>query len=166
MDLIYRQGTINDLKELKKLGLKSWSQFEKVLDEENWNLLKENISADETYEKLLASSTCFVCVAPSDIIIGMAYFVPSGNATEIYLKEWSQIRYVTVDDDFQNLGIGKKLTALCIDFAKQKNEKTIALHTSEIMANARHIYESIDFKILKEIDPRFGKRYWIYTLEI
>jgi uncharacterized protein (DUF1810 family) len=34
------------------------------------------------------------------------------------------------------------------------------------MDAARHIYESLGFTILKEIPNRFGKRYWLYTLNI
>ena len=55
---------------------------------------------------------------------------------------------------------------MCIDIANRNGEKTIALHTSEMMDKARHIYESLGFTILREIDQRLGKRYWLYTLEI
>jgi ribosomal protein S18 acetylase RimI-like enzyme len=55
---------------------------------------------------------------------------------------------------------------MCIDKAKQTKEKTIALHTSEFMDAARHIYESLGFKVLHEIAPRLGKKYWLYTLDL
>jgi len=42
----------------------------------------------------------------------------------------------------------------------------MALHTSEMMRSARHIYEKIGFNILKEIEPRLGVKYWLYTLEL
>jgi len=35
-----------------------------------------------------------------------------------------------------------------------------------MMDKARHIYESLGFKILKEIVPRLGKKYWLYTLDL
>jgi hypothetical protein len=34
------------------------------------------------------------------------------------------------------------------------------------MDTARHIYESVGFKVLKEIDQRLGKRYWLYKLDL
>lgn len=40
------------------------------------------------------------------------------------------------------------------------------LHTSEMMGAARHIYESLGFKKLREIEPRYGKKYWLYKLEL
>ena len=82
------------------------------------------------------------------------------------LKEWSYIRFVSVDPLFGGQGIGRKLTTMCIDQAKDNGEQTIALHTSEIMTNARRIYESLGFEVLREIDQRLGKRYWLYKLDL
>lgn len=79
----------------------------------------------------------------------MAFIVPSGKQQDIFEKEWSVIRFVTVNSAFGGQGIRKKLTELCIEQAKRSNEKTIALHTSEMMHSARHIYESYGFRILK-----------------
>jgi ribosomal protein S18 acetylase RimI-like enzyme len=71
-----------------------------------------------------------------------------------------------VHPQFRGRGIAKELTAFCIKYAKETNEKTIALHTSEFMHAARHTYESLGFAKLKEIDPIFGKRYWLYTMQL
>ena len=166
MNLTYRQGTKYDMQDLKKLAIKSWTPFQKELTDENWNSLKQTISNDKTYEELIDQSTCFLCVADNYSVIGMAFIVPNGNPTDIYLKEWSYIRFVSVDPEFAGQGIGRKLTTMCIDKAKENGEQTIALHTSEIMNNARHIYESLGFEILREIDHRLGKRYWLYKLDL
>ena len=166
MDLSFRQGTIDDLQNLKKLGIKSWTPFQKNLTEEHWNSLNKIICAEKTYENLIGQSNCFLCVENSKNVVGMAFLVPHGNPTDIYLTEWSYIRFVSVDPEFGGQGIGKKLTIMCIDSAKQNGEKMIALHTSEIMYKARHIYESLGFEILREIDQRLGKRYWLYKLEL
>lgn len=166
MNVIYRHGTKDDLQSLKNLAINSWTPFQKELTDENWSSLKQTISNDKTFIELLEQSTCIVCVADNDNIIGMAFIVPNGNPTDIYLKEWSYIRFVSVDPEFAGKGIGRKLTTMCIDIAKENGETTIALHTSEIMSNARHIYESLGFKILREIDQRLGKRYWLYKLDL
>lgn len=166
MNLSYRLGTKDDLQDLKRLAIKSWSPFQEELTNENWNSLKQTISNDRTYEELIDQSTCFLCIADNDKVIGMAFLVPNGNPTDIYLKEWSYIRFVSVDPEFGGQGIGRKLTTMCIDQAKENGEQTIALHTSEIMTNARHIYESLGFEVLREIDQRLGKRYWLYKLDL
>jgi ribosomal protein S18 acetylase RimI-like enzyme len=166
MEIKHRVGNINDLDGLKKLALKSWEQFRAKLTNENWEKLYTNLNNDNTYSELLDKSECLVCTTDTGEIVGMAFLVPSGNPTEVYDKDWCYIRFVSVDPGFGGQGIGRRLTEHCIELAKEKREKTLALHTSEIMEKARHIYESLGFKILKEIDQRLGKRYWIYTLDI
>jgi ribosomal protein S18 acetylase RimI-like enzyme len=162
----YRQGNTTDLINLKELVTNAWQQFQKELTVENWQTLYSKISNDQTFIDLLATSHCFVCETEHNEIVGMAFIVPSGNQHDIFEKEWAVIRFVTVNPAFGGQGIGKKLTEMCIELAKKNNEKVIALHTSEIMHSARHIYESYGFRILKEIEPRLGKKYWLYTLEI
>ncbi len=161
--MTYRQGTINDLTKLKNLALKSWSQYKNELTHEYWQKLRASLSDDKTFSDLLGKSCCFVCVNDMEEIIGMSFVLPRGNPTEIYDESWCYIRFVTVDPDFGGQGICRKLTEKCIDYALKSGERTIALHTSEMMHTARCLYESLGFTILKEIAPRLGKKFWLYT---
>ncbi len=165
MEIKYRIGTIDDIDNLQKLGLESYSQFKNVLTNENWNIMNSFLSNRNSYENLISISKCFICERENRII-GMAFLVPNGNPTNIFQKEWSYIRMVGVNPDYGGFGIGKNLTQQCIDFAKVNNEKIIALHTSEFMDKARHIYENIGFKKIKEIEPNFGKKYWLYSIDL
>ena len=166
MNMTFRKGNFDDLNDLKLLAIKSWSQFQAMLTSENWTMLHRTLDDNKTYNDLLEQSDCFVCTTDQDNIIGMAFLVSSGNPTDIYDRAWSYIRFVSVDPDFRGMGIGRKLTKMCVELAKSNNEKYVALHTSEMMDKARHIYETMGFKILKEIDPRLGKKYWVYILEL
>jgi ribosomal protein S18 acetylase RimI-like enzyme len=162
----FRQGNINDLEEIKNLAINSWQQFQNELTPENWEKLKTTLADDKTYSELLNKSYCLVCINDNNKIIGMSFLVLHGNPTEIYESSWCYIRFVTVDQNYSGQGIGRMLTEKCIQYAKKKGEKIVALHTSEMMNKARHIYKSLGFKILKEIEPRLGKKYWLYTLDI
>lgn len=161
----YRTASLNDKEQLKQLGLLSYGQYAPVLTTENLEKLKAGIGNDERWIELLTKSKSFVCEHENKII-GMAFIVPNGNPWDIFKVEWSYIRMVGVDPEYSGKGIAKALTKLCINHAKATNEKTIALHTSEFMNAALHIYEDLGFKILQEIDPRFGKKYWLYTLDL
>lgn len=138
MILNYRQGTLKDLRNLKKLALKSWAQFEPRLTRENWQKLHRTLQDEKTYGELIEKSHSVLCVSENNIV-GMAFLVPNGNPTDIYQEGWSYIRFVTVDPEYSGQGIAKKLTTMCIDTAKCNKEKVIALHTSELMDAARHI---------------------------
>lgn len=165
MKFKFREGNIEDKEQLKELALVSYSQFEKVLTSESWNELYENLKSENSYSNILEISKCFVCEIENKII-GVAYFVPSGNPTEIYDSSWSYIRMVGVNPKYRGNGIGKRLTQNCIEYARQSNEHIITLHTSEFMDSARHIYEKLGFKRGKELKPIFGKKYWLYQIEL
>ena len=162
----FRKGNKNDLEKLKKLGVKSWIQFKDELTNDNWNELYETLNNYDTYSKLLENSECLICENNDKEIIGLAFLVPNGNPTEIYNEKWCHLRFVSVNPEFRGKRIGETLTKICIEIALKNNERTMALHTSEIMKSARHIYEKIGFKILKELEPRLGVKYWLYTLEL
>ena len=162
----YRKGDINDLNAIMELALKTWTEFKTELTTENWQNLYKTLTSEKTFIDLLEKSYSVVCENKNGKIVGMGFLVPNGNPTEIYDKSWCYIRFVTVNPEFGGNGIGKKLTENCIQFAKQNGEKTVALHTSEMMNKARHIYEKLGFKILRELEPRLGKKYWLYLLNI
>lgn len=164
-NISYRIGTINDLDQLQELSIIANGQFQSALTPDNWEIFNGNLQDKQKLIDLLKIANCFVCIE-NDKIIGVAYLIPSGNPTDLFKSDWSYIRKVAVNPKNRGQGIAKSLTQMCIDFAKQNNEKTIALHTSEFMDAARHIYESIGFKVLKEIPPIFGKKYWLYTLDL
>jgi ribosomal protein S18 acetylase RimI-like enzyme len=161
---IYRKANLSDFDGLKSLGIESYSEFSKVLTKENWLKMNSFLKSDDNLSQLIKLSTVFVCEKESTII-GMIYLVPNGNPTELFKENWSYIRFLGVHTKYRGNGIGKKLTELCLDFAKQTDEKYIALHTSEFMDSARAIYEKRGFKKNKEIQY-LGKRYWIYLFEI
>jgi ribosomal protein S18 acetylase RimI-like enzyme len=113
----------------------------------------------------MKTSTCFLCESNKEII-GMAFLVSKGHPTSIFKSEWRYLRMVGVNPKFGGHGIAKKLTQMCIDLAKETNEQYIALHTSEFMDAARHIYENFGFKQIRELDLQYGKRYWIYLMDL
>lgn len=162
----YRRGHIGDLEKLKQLALVAWRQFQNDLTKENWKKLLNTLSDDDTYLNLLQSSQCIICQTKELDIIGMTFLVGKGNPTEIYEEHWSYIRFVSVNPNFGGQGIGKELTKRCIELAKKNKEQVIALHTSEMMEKAIHIYKSFGFEILREIEPRLGKKYWLYKLDL
>lgn len=165
MNLTYRFATRQDVEQLRALGILAYGQFKDILTPENWEIMNVLLGTGISYQELLDKSAAFVCET-QNCIIGMAYLIPSGNPTDIFQEDWCYIRMVGVNPAYEGNGIGKKLIQMCIEYAKETQEKTIALHTSEFMDSARHIYESLGFERIHEIAPRFGKKYWIYKLQL
>lgn len=165
LPLNYRSGSQADRQALHELALLSFSSHKARLSPDNWAALQANISNEERFTALLNMSRILVC-CHNNKIVGAAYLIPSGNPTEVFDKEWCYIRMVGVHPDFRGRGIGRTLTTQCLILAKQSGEKTIALHTSEIMNDARHIYESMGFKMVRDIGMTYGITYWLFTLNL
>lgn len=165
MNHTFRIGTTEDIPQLISLGLDSYGQYRNELTSENWKKMEDSLSSPQTYLDLLSSSTCFICELKGTII-GMAYIILSGNPTDIYQSNWSYIRFVGVHPNSKGLGIGKELIQKCINFALKNNETVIALHTSEMMHAARSIYKKAGFKLVRKLNPRFGKNYDLFLLQL
>lgn len=164
--MIIKEGHISDLAPVMSLALDSWKQFESALEPESWKKMHSILKTEQNFVDLITQSYTFLCETAEGDVIGMSFLVPSGNPTEIYGKEESYIRFVTVSPQHSGKKLGQILTEKCIDKARELNEKVIRLHTSEMMPTARHIYEKLGFEIVKEMEPIFGKRYWLYELSL
>lgn len=152
--------------ELIQVAIEAYSNlFSKTLAESEYNLFEETMRNEETWNLLFEHARCIVCQHQHKIV-GAAYVVSSGHPWKYFDSAWSYIRMVGVLPMYAQQGIGKKLTMHCIRLAKDSGESVLALHTSEIQEAARYIYESFGFTIHKELDPIWGKRYWLYTLNL
>lgn len=162
--MLYRLGSLSDLAGLKQLGKQSYIEFSEVLSGEHWEKMFIFLDDEEVLKGLIERSTVFICEDQGQIV-GMVFFVPSGQAEGRYKKEWSVIRYLGVNPSYRGKGVGRILTEKCINLAVEKGENYIALHTSEFMHKARKMYESMGF-IKHEQFVHYGKNYWIYLLQL
>jgi GNAT superfamily N-acetyltransferase len=163
MGYTYRTANNSDIEQLQALRQASYGPFKRFFSDEHWEKFEEGFKHDGV-EELLSRAVCFVCEDDSQIV-GMAFLFLSGNPFWLFPADWSYIRYVGVYPQHEGKGIGRKLTRLCIDEAKSRGEKTVALHTSELQNAARHIYESMGF-VQQQAVLLFNIQYWIYTLNI
>jgi ribosomal protein S18 acetylase RimI-like enzyme len=163
--MLYRMADPKDVSALRELGLASYGRLKNVMTPDNWKKMESVLNSDETFPVLVSSCFPFVCEENSRLL-GMAFLVPSGNPTKIYSADTSYIRMVGVHPDADGRGIAQTLTKLCIDKARETDEKTIMLHSAEIMYAARHIYEKLGFKKIRILDSHYGLEYWLYQLDI
>lgn len=166
MKVTYRKGSITDLQSLKKLGLMAYSEYSSVLTPDNWKKFNTSLNDEAELEDLINKSAVFVCENDDIEIIGMVYFIPSGNSTKLFSGEWCCIRRLAVKPQYRKHGIAKQLTQHCISYANETKENTLALHTAEFMNDARAMYERMGFEKKGTEFELFGKNYWIYTLDL
>jgi DNA-binding MarR family transcriptional regulator/N-acetylglutamate synthase-like GNAT family acetyltransferase len=61
----------------------------------------------------------------------------------------ARIRLLLVDPKARGLGLGAKLAAECIAFARRSEYKIITLWTHSVLTAARHIYQKAGFKLMR-----------------
>ena len=84
-------------------------------------------------------------------------------------EDIAQLRLLLVEPEGRGLGIGRRLVEECIAFARRSRYKSIVLWTNDILHAARHIYESLGFKLTEsEKHHSFGHdlvgQYWELAL--
>lgn len=62
----------------------------------------------------------------------------------------AKIRVLLVEPEARGLGLGKKLSQMCIDFAREKGFKKVTLVTQSNLSAARGIYSGMGFTCVKE----------------
>ena len=103
-------------------------------------------------------------------LVGAVTFYPNTAPTEQggWPSGWTGIRLLAVHPDGRGLGIGRSLMDECLRRSRQLRAHTLGLHTTELMAVARGMYERMGFIRVPEYDFHPGPTMVVmaYSLEL
>jgi DNA-binding MarR family transcriptional regulator/GNAT superfamily N-acetyltransferase len=133
-------------------------------------LYAEEYGLDQTFEALVAQiaagfienfdaarERCWIAER-QDAVAGAVLLVKDSD-------EVAKLRLLYVEPAARGLGIGSRLVAECIRFARQARYRKITLWTNDVLVAARRIYQAAGFCLVREEPHRsFGRdlvgQYW------
>jgi len=162
-NLIVREVEPRDHDAVDELIAAAYGEFASVLSAENWERLRLGLRGAAT---ALPGATKLVAEIDGRLV-GFVIYRPAGVADKSPVPaDWAAIRLLSVAPWARGRRIGRVLTDACLDLARRDGVAIMGLHTSEIMNVARPMYERMGFAIVRELEPRFGVRYWLYRKDL
>ena len=100
-------------------------------------------------------------------IVGcVAYFAPGAVEHPLFQGSCAHIQLLGVSPSQTKQGVGRKLMDYCLSMASSDRADEFRLQTSELMPEARKLYESLGFKQTEVLAPVWGQPTYLYSKTI
>jgi GNAT superfamily N-acetyltransferase len=143
--ILIRDAAPDERDAMQAMTLVAYEQYAEALSRVWWEryrqVLLDALGATEPVARIVAARD-------GQIVGGVLLYPPSLEAE----RELPMIRLLAVSPSARGDGVGRMLMDECLRRARQSGAPAITLHTMEIMAVARRMYEGMGFVRAPETD--------------
>jgi ribosomal protein S18 acetylase RimI-like enzyme len=128
--------------DVRRIVTAAYAEFEPWLTAANWARMTSNIA------KVIepgAPGRLLVAQLGDQLAGTVTYLPPGPKDYQRVPPEWAVIRVLGVDPALRGHGVARALTADCLALARADHAPAVGLHTAEMMAAARALYEHAGF---------------------
>ncbi len=110
-----------------------------------------------------ASGGVWLLAEQSEPAGAVAFFAPGSTQHPLFQGNVAHIQLLGVLPSKTRCGVGRALMAECLSMASTSGASELLLQTSELMPEARGLYERIGFTVRKELPPVWGAPTYLYA---
>jgi ribosomal protein S18 acetylase RimI-like enzyme len=147
--LVVRDVRMDELDEAARVMKAAYEEYSALLPPGRWQEYQANII---DVRSRLPVAELIVAEIKGVIVGAVTLFLKPSGTPESWTPGWAGIRLLAVHPDYRGLGIGRALMDECVRRCRAGGIATIGLHTTEMMAVARRMYEKMGFKRAPEFD--------------
>jgi GNAT superfamily N-acetyltransferase len=148
-EIAVRLAQESDIERARAILGAAYAEYEPSFPQKNWVTYLADIL---DLEGRSSASELLVAEGDGEIVGCVSYFppgsktsYPSDSFSEHWPPEWAAFRLLAVDPAARGRGVGRRLTEVCVDRAREQGAPAVGLHTTEPMAVARGMYERLGF---------------------
>jgi ribosomal protein S18 acetylase RimI-like enzyme len=104
-----------------------------------------------------------VAEAQGQIVGCVVYFSPGATEHPLFLGNSAHVQLLAVSPSQTKQGVGRKLMDYCLSMASKDRASEFRLQTSELMPEARKLYESLGFEVKEVLAPVWGQPTYLYS---
>lgn len=150
MAIELREALGDELEEAAALMVEAYQEYSSALRPGAWEAYARDIA---DVRRRLADSRLIVALDDGKVVGAVTYYPPRPQGTgEGWPAGWAGVRLLAVGPDARARGVGRRLMDECIARARADGAHTMGLHTTELMAVARAMYERMGFQRAPEFD--------------
>ncbi len=145
-----RDASLGELDEVSAVNIAAYSEYAASFSREVWEAYASNVA--NVRERLGESE--LIVAERNGTIIGAVTFYPDASlsAVEGWPPGYSGIRLLAVRPEARGRGVARALMSECLRRSRERGVRYVGLHTTEVMAVARGMYERMGFKRAPQFD--------------